>query len=166
MVLMNKKKKIQCNWRNWYVFRSTHFTMVKSLNIYALSFVETFKRKTEWVILVGDRGEQLIFNLLLIVIFLVAYSMVKIWKYWQYIKTCLSKIFTFTFCLNKDAFKRLIKREERVFNVGAPQLDEITNKDYLNETELQKYSNISNFLGSFDPITEEFNELKLILRFT
>ena len=69
------------------------------------------------------------------------------------------------FAANKDAFKRLIKSGEekkRVFNVGAPQLDEITNKNYLNETELRKkYPNISNFfLVVFHPITEEFNELK------
>ena len=40
------------------------------------------------------------------------------------------------FAANQDAYKRLIRSGEekkRIFNVGAPQLDEIRNGEYLNK---------------------------------
>lgn len=148
---------------------STHFTMVKSLNIYALSFVETLKReKPEWVILAGDRGEQLISSICCSFCYIPCAHIQAGERSGNIDNTsrlALARFSHLHFAANKDAFKRLIKSGEekkRVFNVGAPQLDEITNKDYLNETELRKkYPNISNFfLVVFHPITEEFNELK------
>ena len=40
---------------------NTHFSMAKSLSMFGLNFIETLKREIpSWLIIAGDRGEQLI----------------------------------------------------------------------------------------------------------
>ena len=151
---------------------STHYTMVKSLNIFGISFVETLKRENpEWVILAGDRGEQLIASICCSFCYIPCAHIQAGERSGNIDNTsrlALARFSHLHFAANKDAYNRLIKSGEekkRVFNVGAPQLDEITNKDYLNETQFKKkYPNINNFfLVVFHPITEEFNQLQIYI---
>ena len=151
---------------------STYFTMVKSLNIYSISFVETLKReKPQWVILAGDRGEQLMSSICCSFCYIPCAHIQSGERSGNIDNTSRQALARFShlhFAANKDAYNRLIRTGEekkRVFNVGAPQLDEIKNKEYLSKEQLKKnYPNIDNFfLVVFHPITEEFKELKLYI---
>ena len=152
---------------------STHYTMVKSLNIFGISFVETLKReKPEWVILAGDRGEQLISSICCSFCYIPCAHIQAGERSGNIDNTsrlALARFSHMHFAANKDAYKRLIRSGEekkRVFNVGAPQLDEIRNGDYLDKYQLKKkYPNINNFfLVVFHPITEEFSKLRLYIK--
>ncbi len=151
---------------------STHFTMVKSLNIYSISFIETLKReKPQWVILAGDRGEQLMSSICCAFCYIPCAHIQSGERSGNIDNTSRQALARFShlhFAANKDAYNRLIRSGEekkRVFNVGAPQLDEIKNKEYLRKEQLKKnYPNIDSFfLVVFHPITEEFKELKLYI---
>lgn len=151
---------------------STYFTMVKSLNIYSISFIETLKReKPQWVILAGDRGEQLMSSICCAFCYIPCAHIQAGERSGNIDNTSRQALARFShlhFAANKDAYNRLIRSGEekkRVFNVGAPQLDEIKNKEYLRKEQLKKnYPNIDNFfLVVFHPITEEFKELKLYI---
>ena len=148
---------------------STHYSMVKSLNIFAMNFVETLKReKPEWIILAGDRGEQLISSICCSFCYIPCAHIQAGERSGNIDNTsrlALARFSHLHFAANQDAYNRLIRSGEekkRVFNVGAPQLDEITNKNFLNKNQLnKKYPNIKNFfLVVFHPITEEFDKLQ------
>lgn len=149
----------------------THYTMVKSLNIFALSFIETLKRnKPQWVILAGDRGEQLISSICCAFTYIPCAHIQAGERSGNIDNTsrlALARFSHIHFAANKDAYNRLIRSGEekkRVFNVGAPQLDEIANKDFLSLENLKKkFRNIdlnNFFLVVFHPITEEFKNLQ------
>lgn len=148
---------------------STHFTMFKSLSLMGLNFVETLKRiKPKFLILAGDRGEQLMGAVA------AAYSYVPIAHIQAGEKSgnidgttrhAIARFAHIHFASNKDASDRLLNSGEekfRIHNVGAPQLDEITNKRFANLDKLKKKFKKINFksymLVIFHPVTEEFNE--------
>jgi GDP/UDP-N,N'-diacetylbacillosamine 2-epimerase (hydrolysing) len=148
---------------------STHFTMFKSLSLMGLNFIETLKRiNPKFLILAGDRGEQLIGAIA------AAYSYIPIAHIQAGEKSgnidgttrhAIARFAHIHFASNKDAADRLIKSGEekfRIFNVGAPQLDEIKNKKYSNSNKLKEKFKKINFdkflLVIFHPVTEEYNE--------
>ena len=56
----------------------------------------------------------------------------------------LEKCLTCYFASNQDAVKRLLRLGEeknRIYKVGATQLDEITNKSFTSKTEIRKKFN-------------------------
>ena len=148
---------------------STHFTMFKSLSLMGLNFIETLKRlNPKFLILAGDRGEQLIGAIA------AAYSYIPIAHIQAGEKSgnidgttrhAIARFAHLHFASNKDAADRLIKSGEekfRIFNVGAPQLDEIKNKKYSSLSKLKEKFKKIDFnkflLVIFHPVTEEYNE--------
>ena len=124
---------------------STHITMFKSLSLMGINFIETLKRiKPKFLILAGDRGEQLMGAIA------AAYSYVPIAHIQAGEKSgnidgttrhAIARFAHIHFASNKDATDRLLHSGEekfRIHNVGAPQLDEITNKRYANLDGLKK----------------------------
>ena len=139
----------------------THKTMTKSLGIYFTSFVDSINRiKPDWIVIAGDRGEQFMSAIA------GAYSYIPVAHIQAgersgnidgVVRHAIAKISHIHFAANDDASRRLRNLGEerfRIFNVGAPQLDEIYNKQIS-----YKYSkNKGNFfLVVFHPVTEEYN---------
>jgi len=150
---------------------NTHYSMTKSLAVFKINFIETLKReKPNWLILAGDRGEQL---------------MASISAAYTYTPVChiqagersgnidgvarhaIARFSHVHFASNKDAAERLSKTGEekfRIFNVGAPQLDEIKNKKitglnaFKKKYEIDKLENF--FLVVFHPVTEEYKNVE------
>jgi UDP-hydrolysing UDP-N-acetyl-D-glucosamine 2-epimerase len=121
----------------------THWSMVKSLGIFLSSLADVIARiKPDWLILSGDRGEQL---------------MGAICGAYAYVPTAhiqagelsgnidgmarhaLGKFAHLHFASNQDAADRLLRLGEESFRikmVGAPQLDELTQGLYTPREEL------------------------------
>lgn len=121
----------------------SRFAMAKSLGVLIQSFVDVLARnKPKWLVLAGDRGEQLAGA--------IAGS-------YTYVPTAhiqagelsgnidgvarhaIARFAHVHFASNRDASSRLHRfgeQEERIFEVGAPQLDDIANKRYSSRQEL------------------------------
>ena len=121
----------------------SRFAMAKSLGVLIQSFVDVLARnKPKWLVLAGDRGEQLAGA--------IAGS-------YTYVPTAhiqagelsgnidgvarhaIARFAHVHFASNRDASSRLHRfgeQEERIFEVGAPQLDDIANKRYSSREEL------------------------------
>jgi len=148
-----------------------HFTQAKSLGIFMMSLPDIIEsEKPSWILLAGDRGEQMIG------------AMVGGFTYTPVAhiqagelsgnvdgmtRHAIGKYAHIHFAANEDAEKRLLKLGEesfRVFNVGAPQLDEMVNSEYSEVNELeQKYSlDLSSgyMLVVMHPITEEYANIE------
>jgi len=95
---------------------STHFTMVKSLNIYSISFIETLKReKPQWVILAGDRGEQLMSSICCSFCYIPCAHIQSGERSGNIDNTSRQALARFShlhFAANKDAYNRLIRSGE------------------------------------------------------
>ena len=130
----------------------TNTTMTKSLGILLSSFTDTLSReKPDWLILAGDRGETLIAAIA------AAYMNLPIAHIQAgelsgnidgQARHAIGKFAHLHFASNKDASNRLIKLGEqkfRIFNYGAPQLDDLVNKKYMNIDikDLEKKYNIN-----------------------
>lgn len=111
---------------------SNHYSMVKSLGIFLSSFVDVlYRQKPDWIILAGDRGEQLIGAIA------GAYTYTPVAHIQAGERSgnidgtarhALGKFAHLHFAANEDAAERLLKLGEesfRVHNVGAPQLDDM-----------------------------------------
>tara|TARA_X000000950_G_scaffold171985_1_gene209508 strand:+ start:8360 stop:9493 length:1134 start_codon:yes stop_codon:yes gene_type:complete len=148
-----------------------HFSMTKSLSIFLSSFVDIIKRiKPTWILLAGDRGEQL---------------MAAIGGAYTYTPTAhiqagersgnidglarhaIGKFSHIHFASNIDAKKRLLALGEekfRIFNVGAPQLDEIKQGKISTKRQIEEQYNLSLkkkfILILFHPVTEEFQKIQ------
>ncbi len=146
----------------------SHLSQAKSLGIFLTSFTDTLARfKPDWVVLAGDRGEMM---------------MAAIAGAFNYTPTAhiqagersgnidgmsrhaIGKYAHIHFAANTDAAKRLVKlgeEEFRVFNTGAPQLDEMMETKLPSRSELEeKYAlNLSKsfFLIVQHPVTEEYH---------
>ena len=149
---------------------SNHFTMVKSLGIFLMSFVDTLKRlEPDWIVLAGDRGEQLV---------------ASIASAYTYIPTAhiqagersgnidgvsrhaIGRFAHIHFSANEDAEKRLLRMGEepfRVHHVGAPQLDEMVNEVQPSRDDLSRRYNFNAeqdyLLVVQHPVTEELNSV-------
>jgi GDP/UDP-N,N'-diacetylbacillosamine 2-epimerase (hydrolysing) len=145
-----------------------HFTMVKSLGLFLVSFTDVMVRvRPDWLILAGDRGEQL---------------MGAICAGYTYIPTAhiqagelsgnidgtarhaLGKFAHLHFASNEDAAQRLQRLGEedfRIHMVGAPQLDELEQGLYTSTEALEKKYSIDlqrpYLLVVLHPVTEEYH---------
>jgi GDP/UDP-N,N'-diacetylbacillosamine 2-epimerase (hydrolysing) len=150
---------------------SNYFSMTKSLSVLLNSLVDIIVRiKPTWFILAGDRGEQLMGAVA------AAYTYTPLAHIQAgersgnidgVTRHAIAKFVHLHFSTNLDATNRLLKSGEekfRVKQVGAPQLDEIKNKKFLNYNSLIKiYGEVIKkkyILVIFHPVTEEFKNIK------
>lgn len=145
-----------------------HYTHAKSLGICLSSIPDIlFVEKPDWFVLAGDRGEQL----------MGAISGAYTYTPTAHIQAgelsgnidgmsrhAIGKLVHMHFAANKDAADRLIKLGEedfRVFNVGAPQIDELVQSNYtdLNKIERDYLLKLKDgyILVVLHPVTEEAN---------
>ena len=144
-------------------------TMVKSLSVFKMQLPEILKQMgADMILLGGDRGEQL---------------MAAIVGAYMYIPTAhiqagevsgnidgvtrhaITKFAHLHFASNEDAAQRVLKMGEepfRVFNVGAPQLDELINGEIAPEEEIYNKFGLDKekpiLIIVQHPVTEEFDE--------
>lgn len=156
---------------------SNHYVMSKSLGIFLTSFIDVIKRqKPSWIVLAGDRGEQLMGA----VAGAYTYTPVAHIQAGErsgnidgVARHSLSKLAHLHFASNLDAVKRLIKLGEekyRIFNVGAPQIDDMKNIKFKDDF-LKKNLNIDTknpfILVVMHPVTEEYglikNQVKILI---
>ena len=146
---------------------NTHYSMAKSLSLFGLSFNETLKReKPSWLILAGDRGEQLMGAINAAYTYTPVAHIQAGERSGNIDGTARHAITRFAhihFAANKDAYNRLLRNGEekfRIFNVGAPQLDEIKNNKITNFKKFKNKHKLENikkyFLVVFHSVTEEF----------
>ncbi|GKI14365.1 UDP-N-acetyl glucosamine 2-epimerase [Oscillospiraceae bacterium] len=143
-----------------------HYTMVKSLGIFLISLPDIVeKEKPDWIILAGDRGEQLIGAM----VGAHTYTPVAHIQAGELsgnidgmTRHAIGKYAHLHLAANQDAAERLIRLGEepfRVHNVGAPQLDELVNAQYTSLAELEEKFCLDLSQGFFltimHPVTEE-----------
>ncbi len=146
-----------------------HFTQVKSLAIFLSSFSDILDSSMpDWILLAGDRGEQLMGAIA------GAYTYIPVAHIQAGEKSgnidgtarhAIGKLAHIHFASNKDASKRLINLGEqdfRVFNVGAPQIDELVEDRISSNIEIMKKLNFNiscqYILFVQHPVTEEFDK--------
>lgn len=143
-----------------------HYTHAKSLGICLSSLPDIIdNEKPDWVLLAGDRGEQLMGAIA------ASYTYTPV----AHIQAgelsgnidgmsrhAIGKLVHLHFASNEDAANRLIKLGEesfRVHNVGAPQVDELVNSEYTELLELEEKLSINlhdgYLLCVIHPVTEE-----------
>ena len=149
------------------------YTMTKSLGLLITSFTDVIKRvKPDWLILAGDRGETLSASIV------GAYTNTPVAHIQAgevsgnidgMARHAIGKFVNLHLASNNDACKRLLKLGEekfRIKNVGAPQLDEFSDKKIkqVSINKIKKKYSISNFkeyiLVVFHPVTEDLNNLR------
>lgn len=143
-----------------------HYTHAKSLGIFLTSMPDIIENeKPDWVLLAGDRGEQLMAAIA------AAYTYTPVAHIQAgelsgnidgMARHSIGKLVHLHFAANEDAATRLIKLGEqpfRVHNVGAPQIDEMVNAQFTSLPDLEKKYDLdlSNgfVLGVMHPVTEE-----------
>jgi GDP/UDP-N,N'-diacetylbacillosamine 2-epimerase (hydrolysing) len=149
--------------------------MAKSIGLVTQSFTDTLiSRRPDWVILSGDRAEQL---------------GAAIASTFMYIPTAhiqagersgsidgvtrhaITKLVHLHFASNDDAADRLIKMGEQSFRViksGAPQIDSIVRSTRLSLENLISSNYVSEVkyaLICFHPVTEDFHEIDWQINF-
>jgi GDP/UDP-N,N'-diacetylbacillosamine 2-epimerase (hydrolysing) len=147
---------------------NSHFTMAKSLAVFMNSFVDVLHRvKPAWVVLAGDRGEQLMAAVA------AAYTYTPVAHVQAgersgnidgVTRHAIGKFVHLHFAANRDAADRLIslgEEEFRVHLVGAPQLDELTQGDVATREEIEQiyaFSTVGSYLLVVQhPVTEEMH---------
>lgn len=146
-----------------------HYTHAKSLGICLTGLPDILdKEKPDWLLLAGDRGEQLMGAIA------AAYTYTPVAHIQAgelsgnidgMTRHAIGKLVHMHFAANEDAAERLIKlgeEEFRVFNVGAPQIDEMVQAQYTEIDELENTLtvNLKNgyILAVMHPVTEEANK--------
>jgi UDP-hydrolysing UDP-N-acetyl-D-glucosamine 2-epimerase len=146
----------------------SHITQVKSLGLFLVSFADILaSNKPDWIILAGDRGEQLMGAIS------GAYTYIPVLHIQAgersgnidgMARHAIGKFSHIHIASNKDAQERLRKlgeEEFRIHNVGAPQLDELVSGYYSSIEELKENLNIDmsrDFLMVVQhPVTEDFD---------
>lgn len=149
----------------------SHFTQAKSLGIFLLSLPDIIEsEKPDWVVLAGDRGEQLMGAIA------AGYTYTPVAHIQagevsgnidNMARHAIGKFVHLHLASNEDAKNRLLKLGEepfRVHNVGAPQLDEMVSATYstLEEVEEHLCLNLSNgfILAVMHPVTEECSKAR------
>ena len=147
---------------------SNHFTMVKSLGIFLSSFVDVlYRQKPDWIILAGDRGEQLMGSIA------GAYTYTPVAHVQAGERSgnidgtarhALGKFAHLHLAANDDAAQRLLRLGEepfRVHNVGAPQLDELQEGLVASRAEIGQIYRLEEsepyLLVVQHPVTEEMD---------
>jgi GDP/UDP-N,N'-diacetylbacillosamine 2-epimerase (hydrolysing) len=146
-----------------------HYTHAKSLGIFLMSMPDIIENeKPDWIVLAGDRGEQLMAAIA------AAYTYTPVAHIQAgelsgnidgMARHSIGKLVHMHLASNDDAVKRLIKlgeEEFRVFNVGAPQVDELVSSQYtnLNVLENKFCLDLKNgyLLAVLHPVTEEMDK--------
>ncbi len=145
----------------------THYTMAKSLGIFIISFTDVLhKEKPDWVVLAGDRGEQLAGSIACSYTYTPC-AHIQAGELSGNIDGCarhaIGKLSHIHFASNEDAAKRLARYGEetwRIHNVGAPQLDDMLSKNYLPSLNSVKIDLGLQHLGDYilaiyHPLTED-----------
>lgn len=144
----------------------SHITQAKSLGIFLNSLPDIIdKEKPDWILLAGDRGEQLMGAIA------GAYTYTPVAHIQAgelsgnidgMTRHAIGKLAHFHFASNQDAADRLIKlgeEEFRVHNVGAPQIDEMVNSQFTQLKEIEEKLCVKlkegYLLGVMHPVTEE-----------
>jgi GDP/UDP-N,N'-diacetylbacillosamine 2-epimerase (hydrolysing) len=147
----------------------THASMSKSIGLVIQGFVDTLETvKPDWVILAGDRAEQL---------------GAAIASTYMYIPTAhiqagersgnidgvtrhaITKLVHLHFSANTDATNRLLKMGEEEFRItesGAPQIDSLISSVLKKKQNLIADGLVPNgeyFTVCFHPVTEEFDQI-------
>lgn len=148
-----------------------HYTMAKSLAIFMASFVDVLQRvKPTWVVLAGDRGEQLMSAIV------AAYTYTPIAHIQAgersgnidgVTRHAIGKLVNLHLAANQDAADRLLNLGEesfRIHMVGAPQLDELVDADVSTREELASRHAIDvdeqYLLVVQHPVTEEMDQAR------
>ena len=143
-----------------------HVSHSKSLGVCLMSLPDILDvEKPDWVVLAGDRGEQLMGAIS------ASYTYTPVAHIQAgelsgnidgMTRHAIGKLVHLHLSANQDAADRLVKLGEepfRVFNVGAPQIDEMVAAQYTSLDELEKKFSIdlSNgfLLAVMHPVTEE-----------
>lgn len=149
----------------------SHYTQAKSLGIFMLSLPDIIEsEKPDWVLLAGDRGEQLMAAIV------AGYTYTPVAHIQageisgnidNMARHAIGKFVHLHLAANEDAKNRLLKLGEepfRVHNVGAPQLDELVSMTYRSLDEIQRhlYVDLSNgfILVVMHPVTEEYSKAR------
>ncbi len=143
-----------------------HLTMVKSLGIFLMSLADVIaSERPHWIILAGDRGEQLMGAICGAFCYLPV-AHIQAGELSGNIdgmtRHAIGKYAHLHFASNQDAADRLAKLGEepfRIHNVGAPQLDELVQGQYSSREELENRLAIDlsepYLLLAQHPVTEE-----------
>lgn len=143
-----------------------HVTHAKSLGICLMSLPDIIDvEKPDWVLLAGDRGEQLMGAIA------ASYTYTPVAHIQAgelsgnidgMTRHAIGKLVHMHFAANEDAANRLKKLGEetfRIFNVGAPQVDEMVQAKYTELDELEDRLNVplknGYVLAVMHPVTEE-----------
>ena len=141
----------------------SHYTQAKSLGIFLNSLPDIIEaEKPDWIVLAGDRGEQLMGT----IAGAYTYTPVAAGELSGNIdgmtRHAIGKLVHMHFASNQDAANRLVKMGEeafRVFNTGAPQVDEMVNAQYTEISEIEKKLSLElkdgYLLAVMHPVTEE-----------
>jgi len=146
-----------------------HFSHLKSLGIFLSSFSDViYSEKPDWIILAGDRGEQLMAAIA------GAYTYIPVLHIQAGERSgnidgmsrhAIGKFSHIHIASNADAERRLERLGEekfRIHNLGAPQLDELVSGFYLSKPEIQQNLNLDldkkYLLVVQHPVTEEFDQ--------
>ena len=144
----------------------SHYTQAKSLGIFLNSLPDIIEaEKPDWIVLAGDRGEQLMGAIA------GAYTYTPVAHIQAgelsgnidgMTRHAIGKLVHMHFASNQDAANRLVKMGEeafRVFNTGAPQVDEMVNAQYTEISEIEKKLSLElkdgYLLAVMHPVTEE-----------
>lgn len=149
----------------------THLSMVKSLAVFNLQLPEILEQMGADIVLIfGDRGEQLVGAI-------VGAYIYKIVAHIQagevsgnidgVTRHAITKFSHIHFAANKDAAERVKKlgeEEFRIHNVGAPQIDELTEGFITPKEEIHKKFSLNKdkpaMMFVYHSVTEELNGLE------
>ena len=145
-----------------------HYTQVKSLGLFLISFSDILASdKPDWIILAGDRGEQLMGAIAGSYTYIpVAHIQAgeKSGNIDGMARHAIGKFTHLHLASNNDATERLHKLGEesfRICNVGAPQLDELESGLFSSNSELKQNLNFDPnrdyMMLVQHPVTEEFD---------
>ncbi len=122
-----------------------HFTLSKSLGVFLSSFTDVLARvRPDWVILAGDRGEQLVGAIAGAYTY-TAVAHIQAGELSGNIdgvtRHAIGKFAHLHLASNEDASERLRRLGEeafRIHTVGAPQLDELVQGQFTSKAELEQ----------------------------
>ncbi len=172
------KDDIQVHYRLYSALDGyTHVSMAKSLGLLVNSFADVIaSERPDWIVLAGDRWEQMAGAIV------GAYCYVPIAHIQAgelsgnidgMTRHAIGKYSHIHLASNDDACQRLRKlgeEEFRIHNVGAPQLDELRNRDYSDIASLSERLGVDLddkfFLVVQHPVTESANDAKNQIRET
>jgi GDP/UDP-N,N'-diacetylbacillosamine 2-epimerase (hydrolysing) len=149
----------------------THTTMIKSLSIFMLQLPELLEQmRADMILLAGDRGEQLMGAVVGAHMY-IPVAHIQAGEVSGNIdgvsRHAITKFAHIHFCANKDAESRVLKMGEephRVFNVGAPMLDELVSGYMTPRREAFKKFGIQDgepfIILMYHSVTEEFDDIE------